>query len=250
MPVIVLGVVLLAWQIASVPAETYILPDPASVYQALIDNWAILGPAAWITIKLTLLALVFAILIGGGLALLMAQSRWVEKAIYPYAVILQVTPIIAIAPMILIWVPDTPTALTILAFIVAFFPILSNTIQGLKSADHNLLNLFDLYGAGRWKTLRRLQIPTAMPYFLTGVRIAGGLALIGAVVAEFAAGAAGRSSGLAYRIFEAQFELNTPLMFAALLLLATTGIVIFIVTGLVAYFLTRRWHESTAAREN
>lgn len=249
-PVILLGVILLAWQIASGPAETFILPSPASVFRALIDDWAILGPATWITIRLTLIALFLAIVIGGGLALLMAQSRWVEWAIFPYAVILQVTPIIAIAPMILIWVPDTPTALTILAFIVAFFPILANTIQGLKSADHNLLSLFELYGAGRWQTLRRLLIPSALPFFLTGVRTAGGLALIGAVIAEFAAGAAGRGSGLAYRIFEAQFHLDTPLMFAALLLLAVTGIAIFMGTGLAAYFLTRRWHESAAIREN
>ena len=250
MPALVLAAVLIVWQIASGPAETYLLPSPGLVLQTLIDDWSILGPAAWITIRLTLIALFFAIVIGGGLALLMSQSRWIEWAVYPYAIILQVTPIVAIAPMILIWVPDTPTALTLLAFIVAFFPILSSTIQGLKSADHNLRSLFELYGAGRWQTLRMLRIPTALPYFLTGVRIAGGLALIGAVVAEFAAGAAGRDSGLAYRIFDAQFQLDTPRVFAALLILAATGITIFAITSLVAHFTTRHWHESATVREN
>ncbi len=250
MPILVLAAVMLVWQIASGPAETYILPSPQQVFSTLIEDWDILGPAAWITIRLTLIALFLAIVIGGGLALLMAQSRWIEWAVYPYAVILQVTPIVAIAPMILIWVPDTLTALTLLAFIVAFFPVLSNTVQGLKSTDHNLRSLFELYGAGRWKTVRLLQIPTALPYFLSGVRIAGGLALIGAVVAEFAAGAAGRDSGLAYRIFDAQFQLDTPRVFAALLILAVTGIAIFAITGLVAYLTTRHWHESAAAREN
>jgi NitT/TauT family transport system permease protein len=180
----------------------------------------------------------------------MIQSRWIEIALYPYAVILQVTPIIAIAPLLLIWVPETQTALLILAFIVAFFPILTNTAQGLKSADHNLLNLFDLYGARRWQTLLLLRTPSALPYFLTGLRIAGGLALIAAVVAEFAAGTGGARSGLAYRILEAQFWLDTPRAFAALLMLAITGVAIFSGTSAISYWAMRRWHESAAEREN
>ena len=153
------------------------------------------------------------------MAILLVQSQWIELALFPFAVILQVTPIIAIAPLLLIYVPDTQTALLICAFLVAFFPILSNMVAGLKSVDHNLLNLYDLYGASRWQTLIYLKLPAAMPYFMAGLRIGGGLALIAAVVAEFAAGTAGEGSGLAFRLLEAQYRLNIPRLFAALILL-------------------------------
>jgi NitT/TauT family transport system permease protein len=180
----------------------------------------------------------------------MAQSRWIELALYPYAIILQVTPIVAIAPLILIYAPSTQAALLICAWIVAFFPILSNTSQGLRSTDHNLLNLFELYGASRWQTLAFLKMPNALPYFLAGLRIAGGLALIAAVVAEFAAGAAGAGSGLAFRLLESQYRLNIPRLFAALVLLSFTGICIFFATSLISHLLLRRWHESAVRREN
>ncbi|HJS31291.1 MAG TPA: ABC transporter permease subunit, partial [Alphaproteobacteria bacterium] len=174
----------------------------------------------------------------------------IEISFFPYAVILQVTPIIAIAPLILIYVDNTHIALLICAWIVAFFPILSNTTLGLNSADHNLVNLFQLYGATRWQMLRYLRIPAAMPYFLGGLRIAGGLSLIGSVVAEFAAGTAGQGSGLAFRILEAGYRLNIPRMFAALVLISATGIVIFMFFTALSYLALRRWHESAVKREN
>ena len=167
----------------------------------------------------------------------MAQSRWIELALYPYAVILQVTPIVAIAPLILIYTATTQQALLICAWLVAFFPVLSNTTQGLRSTDHNLLNLFELYGANRWQTLIHLRLPNALPYFLAGLRIAGGLALIAAVVAEFAAGSAGAGSGLAFRLLESQYRLNIPRLFAALVLLSLTGVVIFVATSLISHLL-------------
>ena len=249
-PLAISVLVVIVWHISAAATLTFILPSPAQTIAALVEDWAILGPALWITVKLTLLALLLAVVGGVALAVFMIQSRWIEFALYPYAVVLQVTPIIAIAPLLLIWVPETQTALLILAWIVAFFPILSNTAQGLKSVDHNLLNLFDLYGAGRWQTLWLLKTPSALPYFFTGLKISGGLALIAAVVAEFAAGSAGRRSGLAFRIFEAQFLLDTPRVFAALLLLALTGISIFFATSLISHLAMRRWHESAAPREN
>jgi NitT/TauT family transport system permease protein len=165
-------------------------------------------------------------------------------SLFPYAVILQVTPIVAIAPLIIIWVDDVTTSLLICAWIVAFFPILSNTTVGLNSTDHNLLDLFRLYGASRWQVLWRLRLPTAMPYFLAGLRISGGLALIGAIVAEFVAGTGGRASGLAYQILEAGYQLQIPKMFAALVLISVTGIVIFLALSLLTHVLLRRWHES------
>jgi NitT/TauT family transport system permease protein len=251
-PALMLGllVVVWAWYVAAYQVPHYILPSPARVAQSLVNDWPILSAALLVTLKITFMALGLALVGGVGLAILMTQSRWVELAIYPYAVILQVTPIVAIAPLILIYAPTTQTALLICAFIVAFFPVLSNTTQGLKSTDHNLLNLFEMYGASRWQTLRYLKLPAALPYFLAGLKIAGGLALIAAVVAEFAAGSAGAQSGLAYRLLESQFRLNIPRLFAALLLLSLTGVVIFALTSAISHLLLRRWHESAIRREN
>jgi NitT/TauT family transport system permease protein len=165
-------------------------------------------------------------------------------------VVLQVTPIVAIAPLIIIWANDTNLALLICAWIVAFFPILSNTILGLNSVDHNLINLYQMYGATRWQTLRYLRLPAALPYFLGGLKISGGLSLIGAVVAEFVAGTGGNASGLAYRILESSYQLKIPRMFAALLMISMTGVMIFLATSWLSHLLLRRWHESAVKREN
>jgi NitT/TauT family transport system permease protein len=216
----------------------------------MATDWPILGKALLITLQTTLLALALALIGGVALAVLLVQSKWVELAFFPYAVILQVTPIVAIAPLILIYTSSTQQALLICAWLVAFFPVLSNTTQGLKSTDHNLLNLFELYGASRWQTLIYLKLPNALPFFLAGLRIAGGLALIAAVVAEFAAGTAGGNAGLAFRLLESQFRLNIPRLFAALVLLSLTGVVIYGITSLVSYLLLRKWHESAVRREN
>jgi NitT/TauT family transport system permease protein len=161
---------------------------------------------------------------------------------------LQVTPVVAIAPLLLIYLPQ-PAAVLACAWIVAFFPVLANTTLGLNSVDRNLVDLFRLYGASRWKILRHLKLPAALPYILGGVRIAGGLALIGAVVAEIAAGASGAGSGLAYRIAEAGYRLNIPRMFAALLLLSVAGMVIYFALSLLSHLLLRRWHESALQLE-
>ncbi|HEY9567911.1 MAG TPA: ABC transporter permease, partial [Thalassobaculum sp.] len=228
----------------------YILPGPARVLRSLVDDWGTLWPSLLVTLEITALALVVATFGGLLLAVLFAQSKWVELSFFPYAVVLQVTPVIAIAPLILIYVDSVHLALLICAWIVAFFPILSNTTLGLNSADHNLLALFRLYGASRWQTLRHLRLPSAMPYFLAGLRIAGGLALIGAIVAEFAAGSAGTSSGLAYRILESGYRLEIPRMFASLLLISLTGIVIFLALTLLQHLILRRWHESAARPED
>jgi NitT/TauT family transport system permease protein len=240
------------WQIyvtaAAVPH--YILPSPVRIAEAFVTDWPILGRALIVTLQTTFLALALALVSGVALAILMAQSRLIELALFPYAVILQVTPIVAIAPLILIYTRTTGQALLICAWLVAFFPILSNTAQGLHSTDHNLLNLFELYGASRWQTLIHLRLPNALPYFLAGLRIAGGLALIAAVVAEFAAGTAGENSGLAFRLIEAQHRLNIPRLFAALVLLSATGVAIFAATSLLSHLLLRKWHESAVKREN
>jgi NitT/TauT family transport system permease protein len=251
-PVLMLFVLLGLWQayvtIAAVPH--YILPSPLRIAQAMATDWPILGKALLITLQTTLFALVLALIGGVALAVILVQSKWIELAFFPYAVILQVTPIVAIAPLILIYTSTTQQALLICAWLVAFFPVLSNTTQGLKSTDHNLLNLFELYGATRWQTLIYLKLPNALPFFLAGLRIAGGLALIAAVVAEFAAGTAGGNAGLAFRLLESQFRLNIPRLFAALVLLSLTGVVIYAITSLISHLLLRKWHESAVRREN
>lgn len=250
-PLLMLALLLVAWSLYvwAFDVPHYILPSPMRIADALVSDWSILGPALLVTLKITFLALILALLGGVALAVLIAESKIAELALYPYAVILQVTPIVAIAPLILIYVPTTQAALLICAWIVAFFPVLSNTTQGLKSTDHNLLDLFKLYGASRWQTLIFLKLPNALPYFLAGLRIAGGLALIAAVVAEFAAGSAGAGSGLAFRLIESQFRLNIPRLFAALFLLSITGVMIFAATSFVSHMLLRKWHESALKRE-
>jgi NitT/TauT family transport system permease protein len=253
--VVPIGMVILAiaaWQIHIVVNQVprYIMPAPLDVLTALSTDWPTLLPSLWVTLRITFMALAIALVGGVGLAIFIVQSRWIELAVFPFAVILQVTPMIAIAPLLLIYMPDTQWALLTCAFVVAFFPILSNMVAGLKSVDHNLLNLFELYGANRWQTLIHLKLPSSLPYFAAGLRIGGGLALIASVVAEFAAGSAGRGSGLAFRLLESGYRLNYPRLYAALLLLMLTGVAIFAMTSLASWLLLHRWHESAIRREN
>jgi NitT/TauT family transport system permease protein len=246
------GAVLLAlWEII-VRAEDippYILPGPLLIAETLwTDGPSLLG-SLLVTLRITLAALAAAVILGGGIALLFSLSRVLALSLFPYAVILQVTPIVAIAPLIIIWVREPFLALLVCAWIVAFFPIIANTTVGLNSADRNLLALFRLYGASTGKTLRYLKLPTALPYFLAGLRISGGLALIGAVVAEFVAGTGGTETGLAFRILEAGYRLAVPRLFAALFLLSVTGVVIYLVLDFLSGLLLRHWHESAIESE-
>jgi NitT/TauT family transport system permease protein len=201
-----------------------------------------------VTLKTTFVALAAAVLGGVGLSVLFAQWKWVERSFLPFAIVLQVTPIIAIAPLLLIYL-EAPMAVLVCAFLVAFFPILSNTALGLASADRNLIDLFTLYRATRWQTLIYLRLPAALPYFLGGLRIGGGLALIGAIAAELAAGNAGKGAGLAFRIAEAGYRLNIPRMFAALALISVAGIAIYTVLSALSSHLLGRWHDSVASPE-
>jgi len=227
----------------------YLLPGPLRIAAALGEDWGTLFPSLLVTLTVTAEALLAAAVLGAGLAVLLAQARWIERSLFPFAVILQVTPLVAIAPLLLIWVKNVQLALVLCAFLAAFFPVAANTTLGLRSADHNLLDLLRLYGASRWQELLRVRLPSALPYFLGGLRISGGLALIGAVVAEFVAGTGGTASGLAYRILEAGYTLQIPRMFAALALLAAAGVLLYASLSGLSYLLLRRWHESAVARE-
>ena len=250
LPVMVLALGVVLWDVVvrlnHIPP--YVLPAPTLVFATLVKDGALLWHSLLVTLATTFEGFALAAIGGIGLAVLFSQSRVVEYSLYPYAVILQVTPVVAIAPLLLIYLPQ-PLAVLACAWIVAFFPVLANTTLGLNSVDHNLIALFQLYKASRWQVLWRLKLPAALPQMLTGLRIAGGLSLIGAVVAEIAAGSAGAGSGLAYRIAESGYRLNIPRMFAALLLLALAGIVIFFVLSALSQFALRRWHESALRRE-
>lgn len=249
-PVVVLVALLAIWdlvvRIGDIPP--YILPGPLLVLQTLIADWPILSASLGVTLLTALEGFIAAALGGIALALLFNRSRWLEYSLLPYAVVLQVTPVIAIAPLMLIYLPQQ-AAVVVCAWIVAFFPVLANTTLGLNSVDRNLVGLFQLYKASRWQALRYLALPAALPFILGGLRIAGGLSLIGAVAAEIAAGAAGAGSGLAYRISESSYRLNIPRMFAALLLLSGAGIVIYMLLALVSHLLLRRWHDSALRKE-
>jgi NitT/TauT family transport system permease protein len=246
-------VVLLVWalsvRILQIPP--YILPGPLLVLQTLVAEWNTLFPSLLVTIKITLVAFIAAIASGLLISVLFAQSKWIERSLFPYAVVLQTTPIVAIAPLIIIWLRNnTFAALVVCAWIVALFPIISNTTLGLNSADHNLVNLFQLYKASRWQSLLYLRLPSALPYFLGGLRISGGLALIGAVVAEFVAGTGGQQSGIAYEILMSSYNLQIPRMFAALLMTTVLGVLIFVALTIISDYLLRNWHESAVRREN
>jgi NitT/TauT family transport system permease protein len=249
-PVALFVLAILGWEalvrIQGIPV--YVLPAPSQIAATLYEDWGTLSRSLMVTLSITFEALIAAIV--GGVALALAFRLWrpLERAFFPFAVVMQVTPVIAIAPLLLVYL-SSGTAVLVCAFLVAFFPILSNTALGLASADHNLIDLFDLYGASSWQQLLLLRLPSALPYFLGGLRIGGGLALIGAIVAEIAAGSAGSGSGLAFRIVESGFRLNIPRMFAALFLISLAGILIFVFFTGVSYLLLHRWHDSARGRE-
>jgi NitT/TauT family transport system permease protein len=250
LPILVLALVVLCWhlivRIFAIPQ--FVLPGPAVVAATLIADFELLWRSLLVTLTLTFEGFLLAAIGGVALAIAFNQWRTVEYSFYPYAVILQVTPIVAIAPLLLIYLPQ-PLAVLACAWIVAFFPVLASTTLGLNSVDHNLLALFELYKASGWQVLWNLKLPAALPQMLTGLRIAGGLSLIGAVVAEIAAGSAGAGSGLAYRIVESGYRLNIPRMFAALFVLSLAGVAIFFVLSAISYLALRRWHESAIDRE-
>lgn len=251
LPVLVGILVLVFWHGAvwywQVPK--YLVPSPILVAQTLVEQWSLLFASLLVTLKVTFMAFFFAVVIGTLIAFAFAQSKLIEMSFFPYAVLLQVTPVVAIAPLIIIWVKEPTAALVVCATIVALFPIISNTILGLRSVNPGLLNLFRMNKATRLQELVRLRIPSAAPYFFGGLRISSGLALIGAVVAEFVAGTGGTSAGLAYQILQAGFQLDIPLLFAALFLITLTGVALFLIMVTLSKLALGDWHESELVPE-
>lgn len=245
------GAMLILWEAVCrfYQIPSYLFPAPTAIAATLAADVPTLMRALWMTMRVALIAFGLAVLLGTLIAFLFVQSKVIERAFLPYAVVLQVTPIVAIAPLIIILVKDTQIALIVCATIIAIFPIIANTILGLRSVDHGLTNLFALNRASRLQTLVRLRIPSALPYFFGGLRISSGLALIGAVVAEFVAGTGGRSAGLAYEILQSGFQLDIPRMFAALFLITAAGIALFVAMAGLSRLVLGQWHESEVAPE-
>lgn len=249
---LLVGLVLVAvWQglVTGLKLPPYLVPSPALMMKTLFTDWAALGLALWVTVKITLLAFATATVVGVLISFLFVQSKAIETALFPYAVLLQVTPIVAVAPLIIIWVKDPTLSMVICAALVALFPIISNTTLGLRSVEPDLLAYFRLNRATRSQTLLRLRIPSALPFFFGGLRISSGLSLIGAVVAEFVAGTGGTGAGLAYQILQAGFQLNIPRMFAALLLISLTGVALFVLMAWLSRLALGSWHASEAMHD-
>ena len=250
-PALVAVVLLAAWQglVVGLNIPPFLVPSPLRVAEVLVTDAALLFGALYNTLKITLLAFISATVLGVLIAFAFVQSRIIETAFFPYAVLLQVTPIVAIAPLIIIWVKSPTAALVICATLVALFPIIANTTLGLRSVDPGLMSYFKLNRATRLQTLLRLRIPSALPYFFGGLRISSGLALIGAVVAEFVAGTGGTGTGLAYQILQAGYQLNIPRMFAALVLVTLTGVLLFALMSLLSTWALGSWHESETTHD-
>lgn len=249
---LLVGVVLIAlWQgmVTVMELPPYLVPSPYLMMETLIKDWVPLGNALLVTLKITVLSFVLATIAGVLISFLFVQSKRIETALFPYAVLLQVTPIVAVAPLIIIWVKNPVAAMTVCAALVALFPIIANTTLGLRSIDPDLQSYFKLNHATRWQQLVRLRIPSALPYFFGGLRISSGLALIGAVVAEFVAGTGGSGAGLAYQILQAGFQLNIPRMFAALLLISLTGVGLFVLMAWLSKLALGSWHASELSQD-
>jgi NitT/TauT family transport system permease protein len=249
-PLVAFAIKLLIWEwlVRFYQVPVYILPAPSVIFATLVKDWGTLYPSFLVTMKITLLSLATAVAAGVAIAIAFTRSRLIELSFTDVVVFLQVTPLIAIAPLLIIYFGENATVY-IASVIVAFFPILSNTMTGLRSTDHGLVNLFDLYGASPWQRLTVLQLRNALPYFLTGLRIASGLALIGAIVAEFVAGSAGQGTGLAFRILESGYRLNIPRLFASLILVSASGIILYFGFAFLTHMLLRKWHESAIRQE-
>ena len=252
-PIVALIIIFIIWEflVNLFSIQLYILPAPTDIFLSLDDNLSELLLATLNTLKITLFAFLIATLIAIGLAIIFSLSKILEISLYPITVIFQVTPVVAIAPLIIIWVglDNAEIAILILSVIVAFFPVLANTNLGFRSVDKNLKELFLINRASKWQTLTKLNLPYETPYILTGMKTSIGLALIGTVVAEFVAGT-GSSAGLSWIIIESGNRLDIAKLFSALVLLVLSGIFLFLLMSSIEYSILRRWHQSVKENES
>ena len=253
-PLLSLVLFLVGWQLIVTASglKPFIFPGPLDVLnRGFIENGENLASAAWFTFRTSAVSFVAVIVLGTAFSFLLSSSKFVEKAIYPYMVMLQSTPVIAIAPIIIIWFGLGFGSIVVISVIIAIFAVVANTTQGLISVENNLQNLFRLYGANRTQTLWKLRLPFALPFMVTGWRIASAQVVIGAIVGEYMAGAGGGGlAGLGITIAESAARLQTPYLFAAALTAAFLGIAFFLLVNYAGYLMLRSWHESAIQHEN
>lgn len=250
-PVIALIVFLTLWQFVPLVLgiKSFILPKPTDVIGAAIDDWHLLWPAIQITITESLIGFLLSAIVGIGISVLLASSRILEISLYPYAIILQTIPVVAMAPIVVIWFGSGFNSIVIISFLIGFFPVVSNTLMGLNSVDKNMSDLFTLYNASKWQTMWRLRIPAAMPYIMSGLKISCTLAIVGAITGEFIAGIGGGKGGLGYAITVAAVQLKTPYLFACAIAGAIFGIGFYLLVSFVSKLMLKSWHESAVKGE-
>ncbi|USK61418.1 ABC transporter permease [Peribacillus asahii] len=245
-PIIALIAFLSLWQ--SIPAllgiKPFILPKPTDVLHAALTDWHLLWPAIQITVIESIIGFLLSATIGIFVSILLASSKVLEISIYPYAIILQTIPVVAIAPIVVIWFGAGFNAIVIISFLIGFFPVISNTLMGLNSVDKNMGELFTLYNASKWKKMWKLRIPSAMPYIMAGLKVSCTLSIVGAIVGEYVAGIGGGKGGLGYAITVAAIQLKTPYLFACGIASALLGIGFYLLVSLIAHLMLRSWHES------
>ncbi len=245
-PVVAFVIFISLWQAIPTILEikSFILPKPTDVVAAAIKDWHLLWPAMQITIVEAVIGFSLSAVIGIGVSILLASSRIIEISLYPYAVILQTIPVIAIAPIVVIWFGSGFNSIVIISFLIGFFPIVSNTLMGLNSVDKNMVDLFQLYNASKWQTMWKLRIPAAMPYIMSGLKVSCTLSIIGAITGEYIAGIGGGKGGLGYAITVAAVQLKTPYLFACAIAGALFGIVFYLIVSFISRLVLSSWHES------
>jgi NitT/TauT family transport system permease protein len=250
-PIVLVVALLAAWQVATfwLAIPQYILPSPVAIWQAIVENFGDLMRATANTFVAAIAGFLLSIVIGNGVALMMAGSKWIQRSIYPYAVVLQTIPIVAVAPLIVIWFGSGLSAIVIISFIIAVFPIISSSNLGLSATDANLVQLMRMYGGGGWRMMWKLRIPFALPYILGGMKISCGAAVIGAIIGEFVAGIGGAQAGLGIAITSAAVQMQTAYLFACAITASLMGVLFFLVVAGLAHLMLRNWHESAMASE-
>lgn len=246
-PILVfIGFIALWWIIsATVYADkNYLLPRPPAVVKAFVDNWDLIMEGTWITFTSAATGFVLAIVFGMLGAIVMSLSKALERSFYPYAVLLQTVPIVAVAPVIVLWFGYNQTSVIVIAFMIAVFPILNNTLLGLASADRNQLDLFRMHHANKVTEFVKLRFPGALPHIFAGLRISAGLSVIGAIVGEFIIGSGGEKGGLGVKVIFAQVRLQTDLLFAEVIASTLLGFMFFVVVSWIGTLSLRSWHES------
>ena len=244
-PILVLVLFLAVWSVgAKIYDLVFLLPGPMTVAKAFINDFTIIFQGAIITFREALIGYLLAITLGIIVATTMSLSKMLERSLYPYAILLQTVPVVAVAPLIVLWFGFEERSVIIISLIISLFPIINNTLLGLKSTSINLVELFDMHKASKMVSFFKLRFPAAIPNIIAGMRISAGLSVIGAIVGEFIIGSGSEDGGLGVQIIYAQAELETPLVMALILSATSLGFLFFMTVSTIGHLLMRKWHES------